>query len=208
MAAENANGEINKSWMALFVALSMIWFGVSFILPFTNIDINYAQILIDERIFNRGTFGDGISDFIVGLHDSMDVWFKQSYLWSAVINWSTGYADSFVIQQGVKNLNDQVSLILYRLSAMIALLVFAMPFGIALMFDAYWFREIGKWRFFQPSPAIHRTGQVFGIFALITSFIILMAIPFIMVPIVFILLGVLMAYTGFWFWIAHTQKRI
>jgi hypothetical protein len=206
--SSNSNGEINKNWIALFGAFCMIWFGVSFLLPFTSIDIDYNKILIEERVFNRWSLGDGISDFIIVLHDKIDEGVKHSFIWHAVINASNHYANSVVVQEGVKILAAQVSLITYRLAAIISLMVFFLPFGIALVLDAFWFREIGKWRFFQPSPTIHRTGQISGSFALIGSFVILMAIPFFVVPIIFILIGVLISYVGFWLWIAHTQKRI
>lgn len=196
-----------KSKIALLIAVSLMWFGVSFLLPFFGVDLEYKQVLLDEKIMNRTVAGNDIADIFLSVYNYASAGVFDAKSWRIFSLKMLG-GSSPVMQNAYVVVFDHVNLLLYRLSILLSLFMILFPLVLASIVDAYYFREKGKWTYFLPSPTRHRYGQVFAKWSLFTSIFVFLTLPFVVIPFALVLLGIGLSIIGIWMWIAHTQKRI
>ncbi len=196
-----------KSKIALLIAVSLMWFGVSFLLPFFGVDLEYKQVLLEEKIMNRLVAGDDIADVVLYSHSYVaeGVFGSKSWLFFEHKMLS---GSSPVMRNAYVVVYDHINLLLYRISILITILLALSPLVMASIIDAYYFREKGKWTYFLPSPTRHSYGQLFAKWSSFTSIFIFLVLPFVVIPFALVLFGVSLSIVGVWMWIAHTQKRI
>jgi hypothetical protein len=192
---------------ASLVAVSMLWFGLSFLLPFFGIHMDYEQTFLTEKVLNRATMGDGIADLILNTYLVITNTLYDTGLWRSY-EYRMLSGSSPLVKEAFVSTQWQLNILIYRVSALMTIFVALLPFGVALLFDAYYFREKGKWTYFLPSPTRHRFGQLSVFWSTFISVYVFLAIPFVTIPTLFVVLGVVFSMVGAWMWIAHTQKRI
>jgi hypothetical protein len=196
-----------KSKLAMLVAVSLMWFGFSLLMPFIGIDLGYQQVLLEERIANRGVLGNDVADLVVNVHANLSALVYDSKVWRE-LEYRMLSGSSVVVHNSYSVVAAHVNLLLYRISALLTLFIVLLPFFIASIIDAYYFRERGKWTYFLPSPTRHRYGQLFAMWSMFASIFLFLALPFVIIPITFVALGLSSGMFGLWMWIANTQKRI